>query len=327
MLKIGVLGVGHLGKIHIKCIKEIPEYELAGFYDPDDQKSEEAAGELGLKRYDSIAALIEDVDVVDIVTPTVSHYECAVDAIKRGKHIFIEKPVSSTVEEAEELIELSREAGVKVQVGHVERFNPAFLAVKEELDNPMFVESHRLAQFNPRGTDVPVVLDLMIHDIDIVLHVIKSEVKKVAASGVNIVSDTPDIANARIEFVNGAVANLTASRISMKNMRKSRFFQRDAYISVDFLEKTSEVVKMHEIDEMPDDPFAMVIDLGEGKKKRRIWFEKPDIEMNNAIVEELRSFKDAIVNDTEPVVTIFDGYNALKVAKQIVDKIEGTPIN
>jgi predicted dehydrogenase len=327
MLKIGVLGVGHLGKIHIKCIKEIPEYELAGFYDPDDQKSEEAAGELGLKRYDSIAALIEDVDVVDIVTPTVSHYECAVDAIKRGKHIFIEKPVSSTVEEAEELIELSREAGVKVQVGHVERFNPAFLAVKEELDNPMFVESHRLAQFNPRGTDVPVVLDLMIHDIDIVLHVINSEVKKVAASGVNIVSDTPDIANARIEFVNGAVANLTASRISMKNMRKSRFFQRDAYISVDFLEKTSEVVKMHEIDEMPDDPFAMVIDLGEGKKKRRIWFEKPDIEMNNAIVEELRSFKDAIVNDTEPVVTIFDGYNALKVAKQIVDKIEGTPIN
>jgi predicted dehydrogenase len=267
------------------------------------------------------------VDEVDIVTPTVSHYECAVDAIKRGKHIFIEKPVSSTVEEAEELIELSREAGVKVQVGHVERFNPAFLAVKEELDNPMFVESHRLAQFNPRGTDVPVVLDLMIHDIDIVLHVINSEVKKVAASGVNIVSDTPDIANARIEFVNGAVANLTASRISMKNMRKSRFFQRDAYISVDFLEKTSEVVKMHEIDEMPDDPFAMVIDLGEGKKKRRIWFEKPDIEMNNAIVEELRSFKDAIVNDTEPVVTIFDGYNALKVAKQIVDKIEGTPIN
>jgi predicted dehydrogenase len=174
---------------------------------------------------------------------------------------------------------------------------------------------------------VPVVLDLMIHDIDIVLHVINSEVKKVAASGVNIVSDTPDIANARIEFVNGAVANLTASRISMKNMRKSRFFQRDAYISVDFLEKTSEVVKMHEIDEMPDDPFAMVIDLGEGKKKRRIWFEKPDIEMNNAIVEELRSFKDAIVNDTEPVVTIFDGYNALKVAKQIVDKIEGTPTN
>ena len=327
MLKIGVLGVGHLGKIHIKCIKEIPKYELAGFYDPDDQKSEEAAGELGLKRYDSIVALIEDVDVVDIVTPTVSHYECAVDAIKRGKHIFIEKPVSSTVEEAEELIELSREAGVKVQVGHVERFNPAFLAVKEELDNPMFVESHRLAQFNPRGTDVPVVLDLMIHDIDIVLHVINSEVKKIAASGVNIVSDTPDIANARIEFVNGAVANLTASRISMKNMRKSRFFQRDAYISVDFLEKTSEVVKMHEIDEMPDDPFAMVIDLGEGKKKRRIWFEKPDIEMNNAIVEELRSFKDAIVNDTEPVVTIFDGYNALKVAKQIVDKIEGTPIN
>ncbi len=326
MLKIGILGVGHLGKIHINCIKQIDGYELTGFYDPDDGKSLLAVNELGLKRFNSVNDLIDNVDVVDIVTPTVSHYDCAVSAIKKGKHIFIEKPIASSVKEAEELIELSREAGVKVQVGHVERFNPAFLAVKDKFTNPMFVESHRLAQFNPRGTDVPVVLDLMIHDIDIILNVIKSEVKKVHASGVNVVSDTPDIANARIEFINGAVANLTASRISMKNMRKSRFFQRDAYISVDFLEKEAEIVSMSEIDEIPDDPFAMILDLGENKKKRRIIFDKPEIHQNNAIVEELKSFKESIINGTEPVVSIYDGYNALKVAMQIMNAIDNIKV-
>jgi len=324
MLKIGVLGVGHLGKIHLNCIRTISEYELTGFYDPDDEKSKAAVEEYGIKRFESIDSLIEAVDVVDIVTPTVSHYRCAVDAIKRSKHIFIEKPISSTLSEAEELIELAVEAGVKVQVGHVERFNPAFLAVKNDINRPMFIEAHRLAQFNPRGTDVPVVLDLMIHDIDIVLHTVNSEVRRVHASGVNVVSDTPDIANARIEFVNGAVANLTASRISLKNMRKSRFFQRDAYITVDFLEKSAEVVKMDEIDTIPDDPFAMIIDLGDDKKKRRIWFDKPDIKPNNAITEELKSFKDSILNNTEPVVSIYDGYKALKIAQQIMEKIEST---
>ena len=322
MLKIGVLGVGHLGKIHVNCIRTIDDYELVGFYDPDDEKAQQAIEEYGLKRFETTGELIGAVDVVDIVTPTVSHYECAVDAIKQSKHIFIEKPISSTVAEAEELIELTAEAGVKVQVGHVERYNPAFLAVQGDINRPMFIESHRLAQFNPRGTDVPVVLDLMIHDIDIVLHTIRSEVKRVHASGVNVVSDTPDIANARIEFVNGAVANLTASRISLKNMRKSRFFQRDAYITVDFLEKSAEVVKMEEIDEIPDDPFAMVIDLGEGKKKRRIWFDKHEVEPNNAITEELTSFKDSILNNSEPSVTIYDGYKALKIAQQIMEKID-----
>ena len=321
MLKIGVLGVGHLGKIHINCINAIKGYQLIGFYDPDEEKSKEAEKNFGLKRFDSIASLIEASDVVDIVTPTVSHYECAVDAIKKSKHIFIEKPISSTVEEAQELIELAAEAGVKVQVGHVERFNPAFLSVKDQINHPMFIESHRLAQFNPRGTDVPVVLDLMIHDIDIILNTVQSEVKKVHASGVNVVSDTPDIANARLEFGNGAVANLTASRISMKNMRKSRFFQRDAYITIDFLEKHSEIVRMDEVDETPGDPFALILNLGKNKKKRRIWFDKPEIKLNNAITEELRSFKEAIANNTEPPVTIFDGYNALKIAQQIMDKI------
>ena len=326
MLKIGVLGAGHLGKIHIKCIKEIENYSLVGFFDPDEENSQAVSDEFKIKSFGSAEELIDSVDVVDIVTPTIFHYESAVKAIKKGKHIFIEKPVSSTVKEAKELIELAGEAGVKVQIGHVERFNPAFLVVKDELNNPMFIETHRLAQFNPRGTDVPVVLDLMIHDIDVVLHVVNSEVKKIAASGVNVVSDTPDIANARIEFVNGAVANLTASRISLKNMRKSRFFQRDAYISVDFLEKVSEIVRMNEIEKVPDDPFALILDLGKDKKKRQIFFEKPEFEPNNAIVEELRSFNDAIVNDNEPAVTIFDGYNALKIAKQIMDKINKSPV-
>ena len=324
MLKIGVLGVGHLGKIHINCIRSIDDYQLVGFYDPDDLQSKQAIEEFGLKRFDTIDQLVEAVDVVDIVTPTVSHYDCAVNAIKQSKHIFVEKPISSTVAEANTLIELVAEAGVKVQVGHVERFNPAFLSVKSEIDHPMFIETHRLAQFNPRGTDVPVVLDLMIHDIDIVLHTIHSEVKRVHASGVNVVSDTPDIANARIEFMNGAVANLTASRISLKNMRKSRFFQRDAYIAVDFLEKSAEVVKMKEVVEMPDDPFAIVFDPGKGKNKRQIWFNKPEVHQNNAITEELRSFKNAIISNSEPAVTIYDGFKALKLAKQIMDRIDAS---
>jgi len=324
MLKIGVLGAGHLGKIHINCIRSIDGYQLVGFYDPDDLQSKQAIEQYGLTRFDTIDQLVEEVDVVDIVTPDVSHYDCAVNAIKRSKHIFVERPISSSVAEAETLMELVAEAGVKVQVGHVERFNPAFLSVKNEIDHPMFIETHRLSQFNSRGTDVPVVLDLMIHDIDIVLHTVHSEVKRVHASGVNVVSDTPDIVNARIEFMNGAVANLTASRISLKNMRKSRFFQRDAYIAVDFLEDSSEVVKMKEMAEMPDGSFAKVFDTGKGKDKRQIWNKKPEVHQNNAITEELRSFKNAIINNSEPAVTIYDGFKALKLAKQIMDRIDAS---
>lgn len=324
MLKIGLLGVGHLGKIHAKCIRLISDFKLIGFYDPNDVSAEIAVKELGLKRYNDISALIEDSDVVDIVTPTVSHFSCAAEAIRKSKHVFIEKPIVTTPEEALKLIELASEANVKVQVGHVERFNPAFTAVKSAINKPMFIEGHRLAQFNPRGTDVPVILDLMIHDLDIVLSVVKSNIRKVHASGVNVVSDTPDIANVRLEFDNGAVANLTASRISMKNMRKTRFFQRDAYISVDFLEKVSEVVRMDEVDGIPDDPFALILDLGENKKKKRIYFEKPEIVNINAIEEELKSFKDSIINNTIPLVTIQDGYQALKLAQMIMDKINSS---
>ena len=321
MLKIGVLGVGHLGKIHLNCIRMIDDFELVGFYDPDKEKSEAAAVEYGIKAFDNISSLIDAVDVVDIVTPTVSHFACASEAIKKSKHVFIEKPIVTTPEEALELIELAGEAEVKVQVGHVERFNPAFSAIQKYINRPMFIEAHRLAHFNPRGTDVPVVLDLMIHDIDIVISAVKSNIRKVHASGVNVVSDTPDIANARLEFENGAVANLTASRISLKNMRKTRIFQRDAYITVDFLDKVSEVVMMEEIDQVPDDPFALILDLGKDKKKKRIFFEKPDVKPVNAIKEELASFKESILNNTTPLVSIEDGYQALKIAQMVMDKI------
>ena len=321
MLKIGVLGAGHLGKIHIRLLKEIADYELVGFYDPDPKVAADAAEKLEVKQFTTMDELIDAVDVVNIVTPTLSHYECASKALKKSKHIFIEKPITNTIEEAKSLISLSQEANVQVQVGHVERFNPAFVAARDHFDNPMFIETHRLAQFNPRGTDVSVVLDLMIHDLDIVLSVVKSNIKRISASGVAIVSDEPDIASARLEFDNGCVANLTASRFSLKNMRKSRFFQRNAYISVDFLERQSEIVKMRDV-EGEVDPFSMSIDLGAGKGVKEIFFEKPKILENNAIKDELTAFAHAINTGTPPPVTIEDGYKALDIAYKIVDKLK-----
>ena len=318
MLKAGVLGAGHLGKIHLRLLKQSEKFDLVGFYDADKDNGKKVEAEFGYKFFDTIEALIDAVDVVDIVTPTLSHYDCAKQAIKKGKHIFIEKPITNTVEEAEIIRTLVAEHGVKGQVGHVERFNPAFTAVKDQLDSPMFIEAHRLAEFNPRGTDVPVVLDLMIHDIDVILSVVKSKVKNVSASGVSVISDTPDIANARIEFVNGCVANITASRISLKNMRKTRFFQRDAYISVDFLEKKCEVVKMKDAPEQPGD-FDMILQNAEGIKKQ-IYFDNPEISANNAILDELESFANAINTNTKPVVTLHDGTEALRVATMIIDQ-------
>ncbi len=317
MLKVGVLGAGHLGKIHLRLLQESKKYELIGFYDPSEENAKKVALEFGYTSFSSIASLIEAVDVVDIVTPTLSHFDCAKQSIEKGRLIFIEKPITKTVLEAEAIKTLASQYHVQGQVGHVERFNPSFTAVKEMIDNPMFIESHRLAEFNPRGTDVPVVLDLMIHDIDIILSVINSRVKTVHASGVAVISDTPDIANARIEFENGCVANLTASRISMKNMRKTRFFQKDAYISVNFLSKESEVVKMKEVPENPDE-FAMILQNAEGVKKQ-IYFENPAIENNNAILDELESFADAIQTNSTPVVTLSQGAEALRVAQMIID--------
>jgi len=319
MLKIGVLGAGHLGKIHINCIKQIENYNLVGFHDQDADTARRVAADTGVTNYASIDELIDSVDVVDIVTPTIAHFACASKAIAKGKSVFIEKPIVATVDQANELIKLAKTAKVKVQVGHVERFNPAFMAAEPFIKDPLFIESHRLAMFNPRGCDVPVVLDLTVHDIDILLTIVKSKIKSIGASGVSIVSPTPDITTARIEFENGAVANLTTSRISLKNMRKFRIFQKDAYITMDFLEKKADVVKIEDVNGVPG-PFDMTIDLPGGITKK-ISVEELEINQLNAIKTELERFHDAIVNDTEPPVTIEDGVEVLKVAYMILDEI------
>lgn len=319
MLKIGVLGAGHLGKIHINCLKQVGEYQLVGFCDQDSDTAAKVAADMCVKNYATVDELIDSVDVVDIVTPTIAHFACASKAIAKGKNVFIEKPIVATVEEANELVKLAKEANVKVQVGHVERFNPAFIAAEPYINDPLFIEAHRLAMFNPRGCDVPVVLDLTVHDIDILLTIVKSKIKSIGASGVSIVSPTPDITTARIEFENGAVANLTTSRISLKNMRKFRIFQKDAYITMDFLEKKADVVKIEDVNGVPG-PFDMTIDLPGGISKK-ISVEELEINQINAIKTELERFHDAIVNDTVPPVTIDDGVEVLKTAYLILDEI------
>lgn len=320
-LKIGVMGAGHLGKIHMRCIRELhDEYELMGFYDPNPSMAREASNAFGTMAFHNEDSLIDAVDVVDIVTPTIFHHEVATRAMRKFRHVFIEKPVTTTMDEAKSLIKLSKEAGVQAQVGHVERFNPAFIAAKDYFDQPKFIETHRLAQFNPRGTDVSVVLDLMIHDIDIVLAVTGANVRRISASGVAVLSDTPDICNARLELDNGCVANLTASRISMKAMRKSRFFQKDAYIAVDFLAKEAEIARMRDIEGEPD-PFAAVIDLGNNKGFKELLFQKPEIPPTNSIREELKSFHQSITCNRESEVPLEQGARALDVALQVLEKM------
>ena len=309
-----------MGKIHIKCILEAI-IQLKRLLRPRPEVVDFVENEYNIQSYKSAEELINDIEIVDIVTPTLEHFQLAEKSIKLGKHVFIEKPVVATPEEAKKLMLLATEASVQVQVGHVERFNPAYVAALPFIKNPMFIETHRLATFNVRGNDVPVVLDLMIHDIDIVLSIVKSEVKRVSANGVSIVNDTPDIANARVEFHNGCVANFTASRISMKNMRKTRFFQQNAYISVDYLDKKSEIIQMREYDPSKDNPFAMLIDLGE-KGQKQIYFQNPEIKPNNAIKDELESFAKSIKNNTSPIVSLQDGCNALELAYMIMEKIE-----
>ena len=325
MFKTGVIGAGHLGKIHINILKKVDFTELIGFYDTNPQTREEVASLYGIKAYENLEELIENCDIVDVVTPTLSHYECAKKALQATKHVFIEKPVTQTLEESKSLVKLVEEAGTKVQVGHVERFNPAFKKAIKHIDNPLFIETHRLAQFKPRGTDVSVVLDLMIHDIDIVLSVVDSSVNNIQASGVSIASKTPDIASARIEFSNGCVANLTASRFSMKKMRKSRFFQKNAYVAVDFLKKNFEVIQMKDITN--PDPLIPTIDLGElGKKQLHVI--KEDAPEENAIKEELKSFINAINNNEDPIVDLYSAQQALSIANEISLKIsKNTSIN
>lgn len=317
MLKIGVFGVGHLGKFHLNNWKEIAGTELIGFYDPNDDTAKEVAEKYQLPRFLDADALIDACDAIDVVAPTNYHFEWCEKAIKKGKHVFVEKPLANTMDEARQLVKLAKESGIKFQVGHVERFNPAFLAIKDMALNPMFIEVHRLAQFNPRGTEVSVILDLMIHDIDIVLSIVKSDVKNISASGVGVMTETPDIANVRIEFDNGCVANLTSSRISMKKMRKIRLFQKDSYIGIDFLNKKTEIIKLKE----PQDSNVFAFDIETPSGKKTIAMANPIVPEVNAIKRELEEFRDAILNNTRTVVSEMDGLMAMDVAHQILEKI------
>jgi len=317
MLKIGVFGVGHLGKFHLNNWKEITGTELVGFYDPKDEVAKEVAEKYQLPRFLDADVLIDACDAIDVVAPTNYHFELCEKAIKKGKHVFVEKPLANTMDEARQLVKLAAESGIKFQVGHVERFNPAFLAIKEMQLNPMFIEVHRLAQFNPRGTEVSVILDLMIHDIDIILSIVKSDVKNISASGVGVMTETPDIANVRIEFHNGCVANLTSSRISMKKMRKIRLFQKDSYIGIDFLNKKTEIIKLKE----PQDANVFAFDIETPTGKKTIAISNPVIPEVNAIKKELEEFRDAILQNTKTIVSEMDGLMAMDVAHQILEKI------
>jgi predicted dehydrogenase len=321
MLKVGVFGVGHLGKFHLNNWKEIPGVKLVGFYDPTDSTAKEVVETYGLKRYTDPDKLVDAVDAVDIIAPTNHHFALCEKAIRKGKHVFVEKPLAHTIDEGRLLVNMAREANIKMQVGHVERFNPAYLAVKDMSLNPMFIEVHRLAQFNPRGTEVSVILDLMIHDIDIILNLVKSDVKNISASGVAVMTDTPDIANVRIEFNNGCVANLTSSRISMKKMRKIRMFQKDSYIGIDFLDKKAEIIQLQQ----QPDAKAFTFDIETPSGKKTISVINPEIAPQNAIKLELEAFVDSILNNKPTVVSELDGFLAMEVAHQILEKIGTTP--
>ncbi len=325
MKAIGLLGVGHLGKIHARLLKESPFFDLVGFVDPNDKVATKVSSEMGLRRFGSLSALLESVDAVDIVTPTFAHFDCAQEALKAGKHVFIEKPAAEHLTDLEQLIRLRDQHSCCVQVGHVERFNPAWLAVKDRKVSPLFIETHRLAQFNPRGTDVSVVLDLMIHDLDIILSMVQSEVKEVRASGVSLIAKQPDICNARIEFENGCVANVTASRLSMKNMRKTRIFQKDAYISLDFLEKKTEIIRMS--DEEDPNVNSLAINTGAQFPPRFVSFEQPECPPVNAIALELEAFSDSIDEGTEAAVTLEDAYRAIDLAHRIMAEAEKGNLN
>src|SRR5258705_5815532 len=317
MLRIGVFGVGHLGKFHLNNWKEIPGTELVGFYDPDNATAKNVSDKYQLPRFVDADALIDACDAIDIVAPTNFDFELCENAIKKGKHVFVEKPLANTMDEARQLVKLTQESGIKCQVGHVERFNPAFLPIKDLALNPMFIEVHRLAQFNPRGTEVSVILDLMIHDIDIILSLVKSDVKSISASCVGLITETPDIANVRIEFDNCLVSNLTSSRISMKKMRKIRLFQKDSYIGIDFLNKKTEVIRLKE----PQDSNVFAFDIETTSGKKTIAMANPVIPEVNAIKEELIAFKNAIQNNSKPIVPEIHGLMSMDVAHHIIDKI------
>jgi len=319
-LRIGVVGVGHLGSLHARMLSEIAGARLEGVFDIDTARAERVASECSTRSASSLSALLQTVDAVTVATTTRNHFEVARKALEEGKHVFIEKPITRTLGEADDLISAAERKGLVIQVGHIERFNPAILALEKYEISPMFVESHRLAQFNPRGTDVAVVLDLMIHDIDIILSFVKAPVSRIDASGVAVVSDSVDIANARIQFANGCVANVTASRISQRRMRKMRLFQKSEYISIDFAEGSAEVFRLQPGEETS--PGTLLLgEIGTGEQRRRVVYEQPEIKEVNPLRHELELFLQAIRQKTPPVVGAEEGRRALEVAQNIMEKI------
>lgn len=318
MIKVGVIGAGHLGKIHLNILSN-SDFNLIGFHDTDVVNSEKLASEKGYVFFKEIDSLINLIDAAVIVSPTTTHFEIAKKCINNGKHIFVEKPLTTNSKEARIINKLANEKNIIGQVGFVERYNQAFISCREFIDQPKFIESHRLSDFNPRGTDVSVIMDLMIHDIDIILNINQSKVKKIDASGVSIISSTPDIANARIEFENGCIANLTSSRISLKKMRKTRIFQENAYISINFLEKDFQVVKIRDKD-TNDNENSLIIKNNLGQEKV-IFFENPDINEINSIEAELNDFFHSIKNKSESKVSLNDGLTALEVAEEIMSQL------
>ncbi len=304
MLKVGVIGAGNLGESHIKLLKGISDFELVGFYDADKSYKDKVASALNVKSFNNFEDLINVVDVVDIVKPSISHFDYAVNAIKNSKHVFIEKPVTNTVDEAKQLLELAEEANVKVQVGHVERFNPAFKAALPYISNPTYIETHRLIEFDAKTANIPVVMDLMSHDLDIILSLVNSNIKNIRAKGVKVVGDTPDIVNAIVEFDNGCVANLTASRISLKNERVSKFYQRDAHIKIDYLAQETSLFSLKK------------------NGKTEICSRKLKIEKDNPVKTELEDFAQSILNNTAPKVGIHDGSVMLDAAYQVAEKLQ-----
>jgi predicted dehydrogenase len=326
-LKIGVIGVGHLGKLHAKMFQQISNCELVGVYDSNPENLAAVSKEFNITPFGGINDMLGQVDAVSIAVTTSAHFEVAEKCLESNKHVFIEKPITSLITDGEKLVKMAADKKLKIQVGHIERFNPALLAVEQFISNPMFIQSDRLAQFNPRGTDVAVVLDLMIHDIDIILSLIKSDVAKIDANGVAVVSDNIDIANARIQFVNGAVANVTASRISQKKMRKMRLFQKDNYISLDFIAGVAEVYRLVPADQQLLTPAISFGEIGMGDKKKRVIYEQPEIREVNALKYELELFVNSVMAGENPVVTGDDGLRALKVAEIIIEKIEESKVN
>jgi predicted dehydrogenase len=326
-LKIGIIGTGHLGKFHIKMLTQIDSCEVVGIFDANPDVAKEAGNEFKVKVFDTLDELLDSVEAVSIAAVTGAHYELAKKCLLKGLHVFLEKPITVGIHEAEEIVKIAADKKLKLQVGHIERFNPALISLEKYIIQPMFIQTDRLAQFNPRGTDVAVVLDLMIHDIDIILSLVNSEVKDIQASGVAVVSNNIDIANARIEFENGAVANVTASRISQKRMRKMRIFQRDNYIALDFITGVSEVYRLIPTEEKLDTAFISFGEIGIGDMKKQVVYEQPEIKEINALKYELELFVNAVLNDEKPLVSGEAGLRALKVAELILDKIKESQKN